>query len=168
MSARAQSEKDAEHFVEITSREIAAEMVKPSIATMRALLARRTDIKMIGRFALGKYARQLPEGLWVRYNDLLLNWMAGFFVDRAGRMRGKQLSILRSARRSTGNFIVSTQIVGGTPDPVLWHVVLRGAGYRIFDVNFSDVWLAQRMRLLFVDRLNQHKGNFESFLKTLE
>ena len=132
------------------------------------LLRRNSDINGIARFALGRYRRKLPSTMKSKYNQAILNYVAGLFVDYADDFVGSGIKI--KASRPNGKFILVDSAVsmsGGSKTPLRWRLRAKGNYKKIADINFRGIWLSLRLRDEIVKVLNRNQGDFAALIDHL-
>lgn len=132
------------------------------------------DIRRLGKFALGRYARQIPASKNGTYLNLLEQLVIKVFFGRLKNYHGEKYVVFDTASgcRAKGGrgseFIVSGQIVSSSGRPMVkidWWLV--GGGSRVFDIAVQGVWLAQQQRSAFNAVLSQNKGDFDALFANL-
>lgn len=131
------------------------------------LLSRHANMNTVGRFALGRYRKNLPASKKPRYNKLVKAYIAGLFVYYAKDFRGRGMEIL-SSRKSGKSTIIKSQInFGGKKTPVIWRVYSSGARHRVTDVNIRGVWMSIQLRQKFGNILKKNKGDIDALIAFL-
>ena len=133
----------------------------------RSLMHRYADIRTIGMFSLGIYARKLPANQRTQYYRLVENWIAKTFISYSKGMNGQKIKITGSTVRGNNLVLVKSKIIGGGNAPVKWRLAKRNSGYKISDVNVSGVWLSILMKSKFVSKLSEYDGDFKKLFAYL-
>ena len=132
------------------------------------------DIRKLGKFALGRYARKIPSSQNGQYLKLLEQLVIKVFFGRLKNYRGEKYKIFDTARgcRAKGGrgseFIVSGEIVSSSGRPMVqvdWWLV--SGGRREFDIAVEGVWLAQQQRSAFNAVLSKNSGDFNALFENL-
>lgn len=132
------------------------------------------DIRKLGKFALGRYARKIPASQNGQYLKLLEKLVIKVFFGRLKSYRGEKFKIFQTARgcRAKGGrgseFIVSGQIISSSGRPIVqvsWWLV--NGGNRVFDIAVEGVWLAQQQRSAFNAVLSRNRGDFKALFANL-
>ncbi len=92
------------------------------------------------------------------YQDYILAVYQSYFALYAG----ETLKVLSSRERAKDDFIVSTQVVGGTPAQVQFRVRTDGPKPVLVDISVSGVWLALAQRDQFSAVLSQNGGDIKA------
>jgi phospholipid transport system substrate-binding protein len=139
-----------------------------SVDRFRSLLSQNADIPSIALFSLGQYRSNLPEGSRQEYYRLVEHSISSVFAAHTSKLAGKTLTVSGS-RSAPDSVIVASRLEepGGRAIPVLWRVVQRGGGYKIFDVNVDGVWLANTQRTSFTSVLQRNNGSVEALMQHL-
>lgn len=132
------------------------------------------DIRRLGKFALGRYARKIPASKNREYLKLLERLVLKVFFGRLKSYRGEKYKIFKTARgcRAKGKrgseFIVSGEIVSSSGRKMVqidWWLV--SGGRRVFDIAVEGVWLAQQQRSAFNAVLSRNRGDFNGLFSNL-
>ena len=138
----------------------------------RQVFRSNMNIRKLGKFALGRYARKMPASKNATYLKLVEGLVIKVFFSRMKDYRGEKFKIYdtRKGCRAKGSrgreFIVSGEIKtasGRRVAQISWWVV----GSRIFDISVEGVWLAQQQRSAFGSVLRKSNGDFEALFKNL-
>lgn len=131
-------------------------------AKFASFLLALTDMRRVALFLLGPAAQTAApadiEAYLAAYQDYILAVYQSYFALYAGQT----LKVLSSRERAAGDFIVTTQMVGGAPVPVEFRVRTDGARPVLVDVNVSGVWLALAQRDQFQSVLSQNGGDIKA------
>lgn len=131
------------------------------------LLSRHANMNTVGRFALGRYRKNLPASQKARYNKLVKAYIAGLFVYYAKDFRGRGTEIL-SSRKSGKSTIIKSQIsFAGKKTPVVWRVYSSGSRHRVTDVNIRGVWMSIQLRQKFGNILKKNRGDINALITFL-
>jgi phospholipid transport system substrate-binding protein len=106
-----------------------------SVDRFRSLLRQNADIPSIALFSLGQYRSNLPEASRAEYYRLVEHSISSVFAAHTSKLAGRTLTVSGS-RSAPDSVIVASRLEesGGRSIPVLWRVVQRGGGFKIFDV----------------------------------
>ncbi len=178
-SAPAKADEAAEAFVtelggkaiEILSNE---ELTKEETeANFRTLLLDAMDIRRVGLFALGQYARLPTKEEKEAYFDLLGEFIVKVYL---GRLTGySDQAFVVTSSKEKGNkgreVIVDSRIEfvdGREPLTVDWWLLRNKDGsFKVFDVNVAGIWMAQEQRGAFSSHIRNNGGKFEALLAHL-
>lgn len=133
----------------------------------RTLMHDHTDIRTIGMFSLGRYARKLPKAKRTQYYKLVENWIAKTFISYSKGKDGQKFKIVSSTVRGNKITLVKSKIVGGGNAPVKWRLIRHNNSYLVSDVNVAGIWLSILMKSKFVAKLNKHDGDFNQLFAYL-
>jgi phospholipid transport system substrate-binding protein len=134
----------------------------------RRLLTQNFDMATIGRFAMGKYWRQLPAEQQAEYMRLYERMIIDVYTARFNKYSGQSIKILGNRVDDSGDVVVSSSILSpdGPPVSVDWRVRPKGGGYRIIDVMVEGVSMAVTQRNDFAGVI-QRGGSTDALLAYL-
>lgn len=158
----------AEAYVNQVGNSVIQAANSGSVDQFRSLLRQNADIASIALFSLGQYRRNLPEGSRAEYYRLVEHSISSVFAAHTSKLAGKTLTVSGS-RGAPDSVIVASRLEepGGRAVPVLWRVVQRGGGFKIFDVNVDGVWLANTQKTSFTSVLQRNGGSVEALMDHL-
>lgn len=139
-----------------------------SVDRFRSLLRQNADIASIALFSLGQYRKNLPDARKAEYYKLVEQSISSVFAAHTSKLAGRTLTVSGS-RKAPDSVIVASRLeqAGGRSVPVLWRVVERGGGYKIFDVSVDGVWLANTQKTSFTSVLQRNGGSVEALMDHL-
>lgn len=157
-----------EAYVTQVGNSVIAAANSGSVQQFRSILRQNADIPAIALFSLGQYRKKLPAAKRQEYYRLVEQSIADVFRSHSNKLKGQSLSV-QSAREASGSILVNSRLqgAGGRSTPVVWRILKRGGGYKIFDVNVGGVWLANTQRTNFTAVLQRNNGNFDALLNHL-
>ena len=122
-----------------------------------------TDLRRVALFLLGRYAAQASpadlDAYVAAYQDYVLSVYQSYFA----RYAGQTLHVRASRERAPGDFIVNTDMVGGSqPMQIDFRVRTDGAKPVLVDFAVEGVWLALAERDQFVSVLAQNNGDIKA------
>lgn len=131
-----------------------------------------TDLKRVALFLLGRYAAGAPPGdldaYVAAYQDYVLSVYQAYFA----RYAGQTLHVRASRERAPNDFVVNTDMVGGSqPMQIDFRVRTDGAKPVLVDFAVEGVWLALAERDQFLSVLAQNNGDIKALtahLRALE
>lgn len=158
----------AESFVNEVANGVIAAADSGSVDRFRSLLRQNADIPSIALFSLGQYRQNLPESRRSEYYQLVEQHISTVFASHSGKLRGRKLTVSGS-RNASDSVIVNSRLQhpDGRSVPVVWRVVQRSGGFKIFDVNVDGVWLANTQRTSFTSVLQKNGGDVEALMQQL-
>ena len=169
VSASGYSATPAEQFVMRIANSVLAAARANSTGQFRALLKNNADIPRIAIYSLGRYRNKLPAARRNEYYQLVTGHISRVFSNHAAKLRGQSL-ITTGARERGASVIVTSKMKypSGKTTKVLWRLVKRGGGYKIFDVNVQGIWLANTQKTNFVSVLKRSGGNINALFQYLK
>ena len=157
-----------EAYVNQVGNSVIAAANSGSVQQFRSILRQNADISAIALFSLGQYRKNLPAAKRQEYYRLVEQSISNVFASHANRLKGTRLAVSGS-REASGSVLVTSQLQqpSGRSVPVVWRILKRGGGYKIFDVNVDGVWLANTQRTNFTAVLQRNNGNIDALLNHL-
>lgn len=168
IAAPAMADSAAENYVNSVGNGVLAAARNNSVAKFQQLLRANADIPAIALFSLGAYRKSLTKDVQAEYFKLVEGYIANVFSAHAAQLAGDKLEVAGS--QSTGDSVLVKSKVtysDGHSVPVVWRIVKRGGGYKIFDVNVDGIWLATTQKTNFVTVLKKNKGDIKALLQYL-
>ena len=137
----------------------------------RKLLREGFDVKRIGKFVLGRYARQMSPDMKKEYNSLFEDLIVATYAARFGEYSGQKFEIKRVAQeKGQHDAIVMSEIKpadGGPPIRVDWQVREEKDSPKIVDVRVEGVSMSLTQREEFAAVIRKNGGNVDSLLDAL-
>jgi ABC-type transporter MlaC component len=135
-----------------------------SPAAISSTVSRYTDMRGIALFALGPYRSKLPKSRQAEYVSLTRSFIGRFMASYSDRFKSSGFRPVNCSR-SGNTVVVNGKLSGGQT------VVLRLAksrnGYRVMDMNISNVWLAQQLRSKFVSVIRKNGNDVDAIFDFL-
>ncbi len=153
----AQAAWPGEAFVTRAGNDLIAAAKNGSVGAFTRLLNKYVDMNKVARFALGRYRSSFPEANWGEYTELLTKFMAQTMFNYRDKFKGEKFQVMGSRQTNTGLLIrTKLKFIGGrNAQPVDWKVVGSSGNFRVFDINFQQVWLAVLLRDTFTTQIQQ-------------
>jgi len=138
----------------------------------KSAFLRNADIRTIGRFTLGKYARTIKSAESRQFNQLLGRFIVKVFIGRMKGTKSTGLKILGTIERKKGrDFLVKSlvNLPDSSPIRVNWRIFKNKSGrLRLFDISIEGLWLAQEQRSIFVNVISRNDGKISALLTHLK
>ena len=137
-------------------------------AKLQAILYGHFDVRVIGRFALGRYWRQASAEQQRDYLDLFGRYIVKTYSAKFGQFSGEQLEIISETPLTNKiDVLVNTRIErpSGPPIKAIWRVRSRKDTRQIIDVMIEGTSMAFTQRQQFASVV--HQNGFEGLLETL-
>jgi phospholipid transport system substrate-binding protein len=165
----ARADDEAEAFIEgvlveaepILKAETQAEMFDG----IAALVDKYVDMRRVGLFALGQYARKITPEQKEIYLPLFKKYATQIYQNSLSEYSGQKLSVTGSVDRSERDIIVNSKVVGASPGDSLADLVVHWRVYRdrdgaltIIDAGANEVWLAIEQRSQFTSIISNNGG----------
>ena len=128
------------------------------------------DLDRIGRFVLGRYAKQMKaENRLDEYQALFREYVVNIYAARLGQYSGETFEILDASAISEREVVVESKIKSGDSDfRVNWRVLNSGQGYKIVDVQVEGIWMAIEQREQFTAFINNNNRQVSALIDFLK
>ncbi|NKB55628.1 MAG: ABC transporter substrate-binding protein [Alphaproteobacteria bacterium] len=137
----------------------------------RALLRQGFDVKRIGRFVLGRYARGVNKDAIDEYHGLFEDLIVATYAARFAEYTGQEFVIKRVARpKKKGDSIVMSEIRpsdGGPSIRIDWQVRGDSDPFKIVDVRVEGVSMSVTQREEFTAVIRQNGGKVDALIAIL-
>jgi len=129
-----------------------------------------TDVRRVAIFMLGRYAADAAPADLDAYIAAYQNYALSIYQSYFQLYAGQTLKVISSRERASGDFIVTTNMVGrgGAPLEVDFRVRTDGAKPLLVDVAVAGVWLALAQRDQFLATLAQNNGDIKALTAHLQ
>jgi phospholipid transport system substrate-binding protein len=138
-------------------------------ARFRAFMLGLTDIRRIGMFTLGQYARGADEAQLDEFIDSFTEYAVAVYETRLSKYKGQTLKVTGSTDRASGpNYdsvvnavVINPNAPNATPINAAFRVRpdMKSGKPIITDMQVEGVWLAINQRADFTAFLQQHNGS---------
>ena len=128
------------------------------------------DLDRIGRFVLGRYAKQMrAENRLEEYQALFREYVVNIYAARLGQYSGETFEILGASAISEKEVGVESKIKSGDADfRVNWRVLNSGQGYKVVDVQVEGIWMAIEQREQFTSVINNNNRQVSALIDFLK
>ena len=137
----------------------------------RLLLRQSFDVKRIGRFVLGRYARGVEPASIDEYQGLFEDLIVATYAARFAQYSGQKFVIKRVARpKGRRDSIVMSEIRpadGGPSIRIDWQVKDADDDYKIVDIRVEGVSMSVTQREEFTAVIRRNGGRFEALIPIL-
>jgi len=128
-----------------------------------AFLLALTDLRRVAIFLLAQYAKSASPADLDEYAAAYQDYVLSLYQSYFARYAGQSLRVHASRERAPGDFIVNTDMVGGSqPMQIDFRVRTDGAKPVLVDFAVDGVWLALAERDQFVSVLAQNNGDIKA------
>ena len=129
-----------------------------------------TDVRRVAIFMLGRYAADAAPADLDAYIAAYQNYALSIYQSYFQLYAGQTLKVISSRERASGDFIVTTNMVGrgGAPLEVDFRVRTDGVKPLLVDVAVAGVWLALAQRDQFLATLAQNNGDIKALTAHLQ
>ncbi len=134
------------------------------------LFTNGADLDRIGRFVLGRYAKQMrAENRLPEYQALFREYVVNIYAARLGQYSGETFEISGASAISDKEVVVESKIKSGDSDfRVNWRVFNSGQGYKIVDVQVEGIWMAIEQREQFTSFINNNNRQVSALIDYLK
>lgn len=129
------------------------------------LVDQHVDMRRVGLFTLGQYARQMTPEQRAEFLPLFKTYATLIYEKSLSNYSGQQLVVTGSVDRSARDFIVNSKIKNPAPgDPfananIQWRVYRGKDGSQsVVDAGANDIWLAIEQRSQFTSVIANNGG----------
>jgi len=136
----------------------------------KSLIDRDFDMKLIGRFVLGKYWRKATKEQQTEYLVLFNDYIVTTYQKRIGEYSGENLKIAKATRLNKKETLVKSEIIRpkGPAINLDWRVRISKSGeYRIIDIIVENVSMLLTHREEFSAVVSKNNGDVEGLLVKL-
>lgn len=161
-------QKMGQEAVELLSRQDLDDEAKRT--GFKSLVDRDFDMKLIGRFVLGKHWRKATEDQKTEYLVLFNDYIITTYQKRIGEYAGENLKVVKSSRLNKKETLVKSEIVRpkGPAIKIDWRVrVSKSGDQRIIDIIVENVSMALTHRDEFSAVISKNQGDVEGLLSKL-
>lgn len=167
--APALADQAAETFVSSILEEANAVFQEPDrkarMEGIERLVDKYVDMRRVGLFALGQYARVITDEQKAAYLPLFRKYATTIYQDLLEEYSGQRLAVTGSIDRTERDIIVNSQAVDVRPGDPLAGVVIhwrvyrdREGGQAIVDAGADGVWLAIEQQSQFKSVIANNGG----------
>jgi len=129
------------------------------------LVDKYVDMRRVGLFTLGQYARRITPEQKQEYMPLFRDYARLIYQDTLSDYAGEKLRVISSVDRSERDIIVNSKIVDPEPGSDLANVVVHWRVYRtrdgdltVVDAGADNIWLAIEQRSQFTSVIANNGG----------
>ena len=168
-SGAAYADDAAEAYVQNILDEAAPALEAPTREEMldgiAALVDKHVDLRRVGRFTLGQYARQMTDAQKEAYYPLFKQYATLVYQKTLSDYSGQKLVVTGSIDRSERDIIVNAKIADARPGDqfadldIHWRVYRsRDGEMSVVDAGANNVWLAIEQRSQFTSIIANNGG----------
>lgn len=123
------------------------------------------DMRRIGRFVLGQYARRMSDAQAETYYPLFKRYATNIYQKNLANYAGQTLVVTGSVDRSERDIIVNSKIADPAPGDAFANMLIHWRVYRsregemtVVDAGADNVWLAIEQRSQFTSIIANNGG----------
>lgn len=165
----AHADEAAEAYVQSILDEAAPALESGNRAEMldgiAAMVDKHVDMRRVGRFTLGQYARQMSDEQRAVYYPLFQDYATLVYQKTLSEYSGQKLAVTGSVARSERDIIVNSRIADAQPGDQFADVTIHWRVYRnrdgamtVVDAGANNVWLAIEQRSQFTSVIANNGG----------
>ena len=165
----AHADEVAEAYVQSILDEAAPALESGNRAEMldgiAAMVDKHVDMRRVGRFTLGQYARQMSDEQKAVYYPLFQDYATLVYQKTLSEYSGQKLAVTGSVARSERDIIVNSKIADAQPGDQFADVTIHWRVYRnrdgdmtVVDAGANNVWLAIEQRSQFTSVIANNGG----------
>jgi len=129
------------------------------------LVEKHVDMRRVGRFVLGHYARQMTDAQAEEYYPLFRRYAKMIYRNTLSDYAGEQIVVTGSVDRSERDIIVNSRLANPEPGSAYANTVIQWRVYRsrdgemsVVDAGADNVWLAIEQRSQFTSIIANNGG----------
>ena len=164
VSAAASVTCDASNFVTSAGGAFASAARVGKAGTFAGAASRFADLHGIAMFALGPHRKLMPKSREAEYVSLTRIFIGKFMAENSSQLAFSGLSIT-DCSGGKGSMVVNTKLPNGKK--VVFKVYKTRSGYRVRDVNVSNIWLAQQLRSNFTGVIRNNNLDIDALFAYL-
>lgn len=135
------------------------------LAGIETMVDEHVDMRRVGRFVLGQYARRMSDAQAEVYFPLFRKYATLVYQNALSEYSGQQLAVTGSVDRSPRDIIVNSGIIDARPGDRFadinahWRVYRNRAGeMSVIDAGAEGIWLAIEQRGQFTSIIANNGG----------
>ena len=135
------------------------------------LLNKSFDINAIGKFAVGRYWRQMNAKQQSEYLKLFREMLISVYSKRFDEYQGQDVKLFDTVPLSEKDTLVKSKIIdpdGGPDVPVDWRVRYKNGAYKIIDVLVAGVSMSVTQRSDFSSVIQRGGGDVSILIDHLK
>ncbi len=132
---------------------------------LAALVDKYVDMRRVGLFTLGQYARQMTAEQKEEYLPLFKEYATQIYQNALSNYSGQKLNVKNSVDRSERDIIVNSRIADARPGDSFADITVHWRVYRdregkmtVVDAGADNVWLAIEQRSQFTSIIANNGG----------
>lgn len=167
-SGGAQADEAAEQFIAGVldeANEFIGADEETRIAGIESLVGRYVNMRRVGRFALGQYARVMTDAQAEIYYPLFERYATLVYRKALTDYSGQKLAVKDSIDRSERDIIVNSRVLNPKPGDRFANITIHWRVYRsrsgemsVFDAGADGIWLALEQQSQFKSVIANNGG----------
>lgn len=169
--------QEAEAFAKKLADEIMSQVVlaktplKEKQDAFRRVFLEATDIDLIARFTLGRYARTISEDQRQTYVKVFTDNVIYTWTERFSNYAGEKI-IFQSSRQEDGKdvYVTSKIDIPNTENDIaiIWRITTKNNSLKLVDLVVEGVSMVMSYRNEYTTVLQQNGGDIEKLIETLK
>ena len=135
------------------------------LAGIKTMVDDHVDMRRVGRFVLGQYARRMTDAQAAVYHPLFEKYATLVYQNALSNYSGEQLEVTNSIDRSERDIIVNSRIINAKPGSAFADMTVHWRVYRdrdgnmsVFDAGADGIWLAIEQQSQFKSIIANNGG----------
>ncbi len=169
-TALADSKRDsAVVFMKAVAKELMAAVRSGDKRNLELVINKYADLKAIGNYSLGDYAKKLPRRKRPKYYRGVAKFMARYFMDESKKYKVSDAKVSSPSFKEYGESIVDSvvRLEDGSQYEVQWRLTRKNRRFKIRDIRILGLWLVPYQRNLFNDFVIKRGGNVNDLVIAL-
>lgn len=128
------------------------------------------DLERIGRFVLGRYAKQMrAENRLQEYQSLFREYVINIYAARLGSYSGESFEIGDAKAINEKEVVVESKIKSGDSEfRVNWRVRNNGQAYKVVDFQVEGIWMGVEQREQFTSFISNNNRQVSALIDYLK
>ncbi|GJL91556.1 MlaC/ttg2D family ABC transporter substrate-binding protein [Hyphococcus sp.] len=135
------------------------------ITAVEKMVDQYVDMRRVGRFVLGKYARQMTDAQAEEYYPLFRQYATMVYRNTLENYAGQAIVVTGSVDRAAYDIVVNSKIAHPQPGDAFADAIIHWRIYRdkegamsIFDAGANEIWLAIEQQEQFTSIIANNGG----------
>lgn len=153
--ARADGEDQAKTYIQSLGNQVLAVVQSTKLsqpqknAKLESLFNTHVDIDWVGKFAVGRFWKQVTDAQKARYLKEYRRFLVSHYTARFNEYTGGGFDVTGARDDGNGEYTVSMKVGAEKPVMLDYHVRKGGGGFKIFDLNIEGVSMITTQRSEF-------------------
>ncbi len=126
----------------------------------------------IGRFVLGRYAREATPEQLAKFNELFQEMLVEIYANRLAGFQGQSLDVNRAGFDENRRFVlVDSRILdpnSGNMATIQWRIIKEDIGLRIMDLTVEGISMGLSLRSEYSAIIQRQGGSIDGLLRVMQ